>query len=280
MLWLLAALTLIAASVAANSRQGVRAASDNRTMASSEALCDGAIVRALAVMVAEGGDPGVGHEFEFRLADVPVGVSIVPANAYINVNTADEPLLVRLFQHGAGLDPSRALQLARRVMDWRDSDDEALPDGAEAPDYVAAGVSFRPRNGRFETIDDLMQVLGLDFLVFDRIRSLVVAGGRDAQVNALAASPRVLTVLADGDDRVARAIVETRRERGRSTDLSALPRAYVGDSPTRVMRVDARIVLPDQRTIVRTQWIVLGGAGGQLPWLQLSREPARFGSGA
>ena len=279
-LWLVAALALISAAVAATSREGVKAARDARLLLAGEALCDGAIHLALFELLREGRSTDRILTGSYRVDDRSVSVTSVPANGFININAADESLLELLFRHGADLAPDVARQLAERVLDWRDPDGVARPEGAEDDDYAAAGVPFRTRGGRFDSIDDLMQVLGLDFSVFDRIRHLVVAGGAEARVNPMAAPAGVLLVLAAGDAATARAVEAGRESLGLATDLTGLSRNHLGTGASRVLRMEARVALPDGRNLVRAQWISLDGGVDRLPWLTLAAEPARFGRGS
>jgi hypothetical protein len=54
--------------------------------------------------------------------------------------------------------------LAARIVDWRDVDDAAGLHGAERAEYRQAGRSSGPRNGPFETVAELRQVLGAEAL--------------------------------------------------------------------------------------------------------------------
>ncbi len=276
-LWIIAALALISAAVAANSREGVKSARDGRMLLAGEALCDGAINLALLDLLRSGRSTNEPQGGLYQLDGTSVRVRLVPSNGYININGAGDALLEALFRYGAGVEQDLARRLAARVLDWRDPDNVARPGGAEDRDYAAAGVPFRTRGAQFETVDDLMQVLGLDFGVFDRIRSLVVVGGADALVNPVAAPEGVLLVLAEGDVAAVRNILADREQLGAATDFSALSRGHVGVGASRMLRVEARIALPDGRDLVRVQWVALGGAADHLPWSKLALEPARFG---
>jgi len=276
-LWIVAALALISAAVAANSREGVKAARDGRILLAGEALCDGAINLAMLDLLRSGRSTSEPQRGQYQVDGSSIRVEALPSNGYININGADQALLELLFRYGAGVDQDAARRLADRVLDWRDPDNVARPAGAEDRDYEAAGVPFRTRGSRFETIDDLLQVLGLDFGVFDRIRSLVVAGGADALVNPVAAPEGVLLVLAQGDVAAVRSILAEREQLGAGTDFSALSRGLIGVGASRMLRVEARVALPDGRDLVRVQWVALGGAADHLPWSKLALEPARFG---
>lgn len=56
-------------------------------------------------------------------------------------------------------------------LDWRDDDDDAREDGAEAPYYAALG--YRPRNGALLSLDELIAVRGIDAGTLARLRPFV-----------------------------------------------------------------------------------------------------------
>ena len=53
------------------------------------------------------------------------------------------------------------------ILDWRDSDDDVRPGGAEAVYYHHLDYPYLIRNGPFRTIDELRLVHGIDQVVFD-----------------------------------------------------------------------------------------------------------------
>lgn len=79
----------------------------------------------------------------------------------IDLNYADEFLLAAAFG-GNGFDEQEAHDLAAKIIDWRDVDDTRRDGGAERDDYRDAGRTSGPRNGPFETVSELKQVLGTD----------------------------------------------------------------------------------------------------------------------
>lgn len=281
-LWLVAALSLLAAAAVATSRTGIRAAHGAVEMAGAEALGDGAINLALIDVLRHTLSRNRLEAARYTVAGRPVVVTVAPLNGFIDLNGADEVLLRNLFEVAGDLGSDAAQRLARRILDWRDADDAPREGGAEDPDYQAAGVPFRTRNARFSTIDDLMQVLGVDFGLFGRIRSLVVVGGGSGRVNPLAASPDVLAVLAGGRADVVERILARRDVDGVRTDLTGLDRGHVEIAPSHSFRIEARIARPDGGTVVRARLVRLkaAAADGGLPWSTLLIEPARFEPGS
>jgi competence ComEA-like helix-hairpin-helix protein len=72
----------------------------------------------------------------------------------------------RLDLNAASLDelkrlPGMTPEIAAAIADWRDKDDRLTPGGAEAEYYASLSPPYRPRNGPFETLRELMMVRGV-----------------------------------------------------------------------------------------------------------------------
>jgi hypothetical protein len=72
--------------------------------------------------------------------------------------------------------------LADALLDWMDSDDEPREFGAETSYYSALPAAYRPANGPFRNLEELLIVRGVT-------RSLVFGAGRDAGSTAPAIGP-------------------------------------------------------------------------------------------
>jgi len=98
---------------------------------------------------------------QIRLDAGTVTLSVLAESARIDLNGSD-PKLIAAAWRAAGLKTMRPEQFAARVADWRDGDgDVGEGGGAEAADYDAAGVGWRPRNDGFRSVDELRWVLGV-----------------------------------------------------------------------------------------------------------------------
>lgn len=103
----------------------------------------------------------------------------------LNVNTAS----IEELQKIQGLTP----EVAAAIIDWRDTDNEVTPGGAEADYYLSLRPPYRPRNGPFQSIRELLMVRGItpDLLL-----------GEDVHYNALLSdsegdAPATVTELSD-----------------------------------------------------------------------------------
>lgn len=297
-LWVIAALALLVAAAVYAVRIDTRQAFVTLTSARAEALLDGALTLAAAELAANPqAMPTAPTVREYTLEGERIQVDILRTAGFISLNSAPPELLQKLFQHGAGLDEATSRQLAACVVDWRDADDTPQPDGAEAADYLAAGLP-PPRNGEFLDEADLAQVLGITADVHDRIRPLLIAeaGSGAGGVNAYAAEAPVLTVLADGNAaQVARLLEVRERFRDRANVDEALT-AFNNVSPPLAFnlpwvhprfRLRAHWQAPSENGAPQVRWLRVAEVAiqnnpqntGDPPWqwfniVALQREPA------
>src|ERR1700733_14791403 len=87
-----------------------------------------------------------------------VRVTVQDELGRIDLNHADAPLLIGLLT-SAGMDKQAAAQLVDKIQDWRDSSSLRRLNGAKSQDYAAAGLAHRPRNGPFQSVDELKLVM-------------------------------------------------------------------------------------------------------------------------
>ncbi len=153
-------------------------------------------------------------------------VAVVPLNGLINLNGAPAGLLSKLFRVAGGLPAPTADALAQQVVTLRDR-----------PDAKGIAVGF-------DAVEDLLQVPGVDYDLYANIARLLVVGRRTvARVNALAAAPEVLVVLAGGVGAVANQIVQARQVAGSAPDTTRLDASFVDNSSGSRYRLIASLSL-------------------------------------
>ncbi len=272
-LWMISALMLLVSALVYQARTELRTVTAGRDTAVAEARGDAAIQLALRTI---GSDPKAfvqQRAFDFVFDGESVRVVVTPLNGLIAINSASESLLAALFVHGAGLDPATAQTLAQRVIDWRDADTAALPKGAENPEYALARVPFRTRGGPFEAPEDLLQVLGVDFETYDKIKGLITVDGGSARTNPLAAPFEVLLVLAQGNAAVADRVASARDAGQIQVDTTSLMQEFIDQSSSSRFRLKAFVPVGSERLVVRAQIVDLAPVSSpRLPWLVVRAE--------
>jgi general secretion pathway protein K len=266
-LWMTAALMVTATGVVYLVRNEVRAATALREAAAAGALGDAGIMLAARQIAGARTADGLSRRQEFEFEQARIVVRVVPLSGLVDLNSAGEPLLTDLIAVGGGVDRSRAATLAQRIIDWRDPDTQPQPDGAEDAAYAAAGSPFRTRGGPFEAPEDLLQVLGIDFDLYDRLRRLITVHVRGVgQVDPAAAPPAVLLVLAAGNEQIASAYLAAREASGPLADSTRFPAAYVGRAvPSRYL-FQAAVPLSNGAVFVSRRVLDLGVPTDGLPW--------------
>ena len=266
-LWMVAALSMLALALAATTKSELHTAQGVRARAEAAAIGDAAIQLAVLELRSTPEAQEKFAHFGYEFAGRAVAVELVPASGLIDLNQATEELLTELFSGPGGEEPALAAELAQRVVEWR------TPGLTEAGgDYAAAGVSHRPRGGPFQYPEDLLQVLGVSYPLYDRVRGLLTVRGGGAGIAPQAASEDVLTLLAGGDREQAARIAATRAD-DPTTDMTGLATRFLGGGGASVYRADARVQL-GERSYRRTRWIDLSqnGADGT-PWRSFRVEP-------
>jgi general secretion pathway protein K len=134
-----------------------------------------------------------GRPYVLALGEGRVRITLQDEAGKIDLNLASDEILQGLFE-AVGLSPADAARMVDRVVDFRDPDDRRRPAGAEDPDYFAAGRMQGAKNAPFESVDELLQVLGMTREIYERVAPYLSVYSR-RQVEPLSASPLVLEVL-------------------------------------------------------------------------------------
>jgi general secretion pathway protein K len=229
-LWMVAALSLIVAGMVKVTRQDARTVSASKQGVLAEAYGQAAIVQTVQRMQIDPTQYARYTRFTLNYQGAPIQVTVVPLNGLINLNGAPAGLLSKLFRVAGGLPAPTADALAQQVVTLRDR-----------PDSKGTAVGF-------DAVEDLLQVPGVDYDLYANIARLLVVGRRSVtRVNALAATPEVLMVLAGGDAAVAQQLVQARQVAGSSPDTTRLDAAFVDNSSGSRYRLMASLSLDSGR---------------------------------
>jgi general secretion pathway protein K len=199
-MWGLGLLTAISLSLLWNGNMSYSLAHNGLELAGVNATAEAAVNRAVTALL----DPrperrwrtdGVAQNFEF--GGTLMKVSIQDELGRIDLNQAEAPMFIGLLR-SAGLDFDSASRLADKILDWRTATPLKHLNGAKEPEYRASGSAYRPRNGPYQSVDELLLVMDMTPALFGRIEpALTVYSGRqfiDPQVaprEALLALPNM-----------------------------------------------------------------------------------------
>jgi hypothetical protein len=80
----------------------------------------------------------------------------------LNLNNAnDSEIKQKITQSMLENHQREADAISDAILDWRDEDDLTRMHGAEEKDYKALGLPYRPANGQFNTMSELLMVMGI-----------------------------------------------------------------------------------------------------------------------
>lgn len=249
-LWIVAALSILVTGMVQAQRDEIRLVSSARQTIEGSALGNAAVQLALQELVARD-DPLVRLvRVEVLFSGQAIPVQIMPLSGLIDINQAQEPLLTALLTVAGGLDPAQAAALAKTV--------------------IAARVRgpMTQRGPRFEAVEDLLQVPGVDYGLYARLSPLITTDSQGrGRVNAMAAPEQVLLVLSGGDTGRAARIAANRDSGNAGVDTTDLPPQFLDAAITRRFRLVAQVALPDGRRLLSTRFVDAGRVSPDgVPW--------------
>jgi general secretion pathway protein K len=214
-LWGVGLLTIAALSLMSTGNISYQLARNGLEVAAINATAEAVIHRTILGLIDPRRDKawrsdGVAQNFVFDGQSIKLVIQ--DELGRIDLNRADTALLAGLFR-SAGLSPEGVSGTVDKILDWRDSTPLKHANGAKEQDYHLAGLSYGPRNGPFQSVEELMLVMGMTPALFARVKpALTVYSGRqfiDPQVaprEALLALPemdagRVASIIAERTSR-------------------------------------------------------------------------------
>ena len=259
-LWIVAALAILATGMTQSVRQQVRVTALTLDAVAAQAVGDGAIALALQALQTMPQRPQQAVTETVTYGGADIAVEVMPLDGLISLNGASVPLLTALLQVAGGLPAPQAEALAQQLDDWRAG---------------RGGELGTPVPRHFEAPEDLLLVPGVDYTLYARLRPLVTTDQRGGdRVNPLAAPPAVLAVLARGDAALAGRIVAQRAASAVGVDTTGLDATLAGTSgSTYFYRLVAKVPLGEGKILGFTRDVALGSFSPRItPWRTLRSE--------
>lgn len=256
-LWVITLLTVIAGNFAYSMRGEAQIARNLLSTAQAQARADAGVQLAWFELLKPASDNqrwqanGIVHEV---LQDgVLLQVSMIDESGKIDLNVAPDELLRGLFK-SAGLDDPASAALAAAVLDWRSPGDLKRLNGAKEQDYRAAGKNYGPPNAPFETVDELLRVLGMSPALYRQLAPALTIYSLQAGINTSVAPREALLAIPGANPAMVEQFLAQRQEalaNGQPVPAFAGAGTFSsgGNSRTYLVRSQAR--LPDGVTFVR-----------------------------
>ncbi len=184
-----------------------------------------------------------GRMYEQQFESARVEISITDERGKLDINVVDELTLSSLLI-ATGVEEDRVNPLVGAILDWRDPDDAVRIDGAEADEYASADLPYGPSNAPFVILDELQQVLGMDFELYRKLEPALTVYSRRRTIEPAFAPYEALMVLPGMTADIARDFINERQLRDNTGDNTLLMPdgsavAMKGIGPTQSIRVKA-----------------------------------------
>ncbi|MFT4519766.1 MAG: general secretion pathway protein K [Halioglobus sp.] len=299
LVWFLAAMSILVGGMVMQARVDVKLTQLHASRARVEAAADGGIQLVLAELIIkeqEGEfDRRAIHHGQRTLGNLNVAVSLTPLTGLIDLNMAPEDLLLTLFSSVTEEDENVAEELALSVIEWRtesqdagqsvgnDTDELGVKGTAEGGSDNAQLRGAGMRYGRFEAIEDLLLVPGIDRRIFDAVReSVYVSQEGQAGVDWVSAPAGVLRALGVAEEAAAVDIIVSRAELGSQEQVAPddIDLSFQENADMPSYRVDA-LVKTDETVYRRRRWVNRSQPGADgLPWNFFRTEAVMVASAA
>ncbi len=230
-LWGLAILSIAAASLAASTGLSYRTERNALRRTERETLMEAAINRAILALVDQRVEKRWridGAVYDFTFGGAKIRVSIQDELGKIDLNAGDPSLLLGLLR-SAGLGADEAASLADKILDWREVGDAHRLNGAKEPAYRAAGYVYGPRNGPFQSIDELKLVMGMTPELFARFAPAITIYSGRPLIDPQTAPREALLALPNMDAASADALLAARDDGATPTAGAQTPPAGIID---------------------------------------------------
>lgn len=251
-LWVTVLLSVIVGSFTLVSRVETLQARNQLDVTRAYFAAEAGFHRAVAAMSVQDPEYGWvpdGRAYTMRFGDAELEIRVVDESGRIDLNAAQQQQLIDLFE-SIGMELEDAEALADAVLDWRDPDDLVRPFGAEDREYEQAGYEYGSKDAPFDTVEELQQVIGMNYELYQRVEPAVTVYSGRSQVN-LDMAPREVLLAQPGlnPDLVDRYLEEREQSGEEGGARSLMPGAGRGQSVAQggslTYSVESRATLPN-----------------------------------
>jgi general secretion pathway protein K len=260
-LWVLSLLSVIAAALIAQTHTELQITRNMKETARARALAEAGVFLAIPRLL----DPtperqwrSDGKERLIEYGGGEIRVTLQDEGGKIDLNAAPDEVLAGLFDV-LGVGPDDAARLVDAIADWKDADDLRRVNGAEKDDYKRAGLSWVPRNGPFEAVEELRLVLGMTPALYQQMLPFVTIYSQLPRINPATAPAEVLRALPGANNTT---ITRLLAARARSDAiLPALPglEQFLSSTPSKAVTIRSEGRTPGGGSFIREAVVDMTG---------------------
>jgi general secretion pathway protein K len=265
-LWALSVLAMLVAASEALSYSAARQERYAFAGAESDALLDAAIARTVLGLTdarPEKRWPADGTPRTINFAGSTMRVSVQDESGRIDLNAADGSLFTRLLQ-SADVEKGTAGVLADRIVDWRSRGDHIRTANDTSDDYARAGLSYPPRHGAFQSVDELRLVLGMTPALFKRIRPALTVYSHHPAIDTDVAPREALQAYYLDQPDLVDDLMSARGKQDNDGDAPSEATMMVGRA------FDIIVSASNNRQSIRREAVVMLTGSKSRPWLTLA----------
>lgn len=248
-LWLVVALSIMLAALQKVVKGEIRMAGQSRNTVQNSATADAAIRLALQeIYLSKTTTFNKITTKTFPVFGQNITLEIIPANGYLDLNSAPASLLANAFEY-AGASKDQAQQLAKLTLEARlrktDNGDTA----------------------KLHATEELLQIDGFTYRMYQKLRQFLTTDiTGPGLINPMAAPLGTLAILAEGDLTRAQQLQTAQRTNPETMDRTSLNTAHTTMTSTSFIHIRATSTLPD-KTLQISAWLVDTATPSYgLPW--------------
>ncbi|MBU1084358.1 MAG: hypothetical protein ABIG55_05685 [Candidatus Omnitrophota bacterium] len=143
----------------------------------------------------DGGKYSIGYQYyDPSLGETAWWQGVADSESRININKAEYKFISSVIRIAGGVGKKDADDIAAAIIDWRDTDEFPLMNGAESHYYLSLKEPYRSKNAEFEVLQELLLIRGISEEIYERIAPYVTIYGT-GKVNMNTAGETVLGSL-------------------------------------------------------------------------------------
>ena len=167
------------------------------------------------------------NPYLIQIGDRNCYVYITDESGKINVNKITDETRANFvkFLTAFKLEELTAETITDSILDWLDKDDLHHINGAEKDYYAALPEPYEPKNGPFDSIEELALIKGITPQIFELLREHLTVYG-SGKINVTYASKKVLVYIPTITQEIAEALIQFRDKNGRIKRLDDLKELF------------------------------------------------------